>query len=1518
MRRLISLSVSFALTFQSLLAIPAYAHDNSATTQAGSVRAGAVASQHAQAWVQAVDPSSIWDTPTVDRSPGEMERLWLEALQKTNGNPLGRQVSDADKAAYFNMWIERLRHNAFSQGSADPNSRYYTNHPLDVFQLLGQRVHVKNEQAVLDGIASGKPLVKVVDWEKLTLTVVDEKGQPVMRMNPEGRDLRHLIPENRHIQQGRWFGTDVTPGATEGGLYTFELSAQGKKLHSFQNNVNSVAVIGQYLVFLEPSRAMGEHGVLNLSFIDLEYFESAIGKTVLPIFRVPLEIGDLARQPEKLNLRATEQGIEIGDRKISPQVFEFWSHQQQMPFNLMVSLTDPQTYKTSAPLVVELLESWNAAMEDQAKSMDAQFESAGITFDTMRKFQATQLEELKLRAQVGAPAAGGPRENLIKAKEELELEALASLDKIILENNGEVGVIELSDYPTPLAQDARTATAMRLQAAKSLNGQISDDLKAHTSKVKQFGKELIADANFQNAMQSFNQTIAKQRKLSNRISALWTRMTVPQPLGAPKIQQALGMIAASVYHRDSQANEGLEPAAMAKEGIARLLATGKGKVGLAVLVGGGLAAIYPAEAGQFSYQAIEGIRTSMDAVMGWGSNWAYLASETWTKSWAFVSGQALVSAYWVGDNFSHLMTGLSALMGGLLLAAGGMHVIVNTTAFVKSMVKGGWKAHRQEGLNWLKQLKHSFIQYMNEDKKAFYDSLARAEAKKRGLELEISGRAGGPGFKGIFQDAALNDHSILSKAELEHSQLEIELRTADGRNKVKGILHSRGDRHHPNYTDADIKARAWNQFDLTLADGHKLSRALQVTEGDTDRLFTDENLEAGLLATVKSERGEMAARLQNTNWTASEKAELDQIMHALEEGDRQTAATMEKLAQVPLIGRFFQKSDGQIRTLGKALAHFFIGYSSWTHSTRLFGKIWNPWFLIRNIAFRPRAWMTMLAYPNYFNRAVFGAKEGHFASYYNGGTRSILELNLWKKIGGFVIGDKDVKHFLDELNEFEKEVIPVEQTMHAAAMRAAFLKFVEQGADDPDVARALRKGAIVDPMDSRLNNSGFIRNGMRSIGQAVFGTGSSSDKLDKKLSVYLKAYFTRLYDDSMDAYFRKALGPAAEGLSTRELKILAIEKEIDLKISDEDAMNIVREVEAKGEAAAYASQTANDFFGGLWERIKQTHMFKVRKALDPSHNYSLNRYKTAEIQMNNPEAMARATRQYLVSLVVDKPMELLFLLVFLAGVDQGIMKPLHDSMFSENSLFHMGRMPFWNGYFTGIMIALLADVWMKIQMDARLDQQGGFDDVADLTDAKKGYLAYYRKGFLAKDNTWWSNQKFEVKLSLANMPAYFLTALITNLTFLGRFDLDAFATVYKSILFPTGGLAFKLENAFEKSTGYVLGRVPVKYHVDPRVREYRNKAIGKLRFKYNIVYKAYENVVSSLLGNFFAITTDKLGPRSFLRQIYGGYIPTELVVNNVLRPVGRLGGVFETVASGCEVFLTNKHTDAIKIKPKNP
>ncbi len=1518
MRRLISLTVSLALTFQSLLAIPAFAHDNSQPGVQTGVRGSPVASEHAKAWVHAVDPSSIWDTPTVDRAPGELEKLWVDALQKTNGNPLSRQVSDADKAAYFNMWIERLRHNAFAQGSADPESRYYSNHPLDVFQLLGQRVHVKNEQAVLDGIEAGKPILNLVDWQKLTLTILDQQKNPILRINPEGRDIRHLIPEDRVISQGRSFSTDSTTGATPGGLYTFELSAQGRTLHSFQNNVNSVAVIGQYLVFLEPSRALADHGVVNLSFIDLEYFESALGKTVLPVFRVPLEIGDLARQPDKLNLRYTPQGLEIGDKKISPEVFEFFSHLQQMPFNMMVSLTDPQTYKTSAPLVTELIETWNEAMEDQAKSMEAQFESAGISFDLMRKFQATQMEELKLRSQVGANTAGGPHENLTKAKDQLELEALASLDKIILENNGEEGVVDIGEYPTPLAQDAKTATAMRLQAAKALGERISLDVKAHTAKTKKFGVELVADAAFQTAMQNFNQTIAKQRKLSNRMTAFWSRLTVPQPLGAPKIQQALGMIAASVHHKDSQATEGLDRSALAREGIARLLANGKARIALPVLIGAGLAAIYPAEAGQFYYQAIEGVRTSMDAVLGWTSNWGYLTSEAWTKSWAWLNGQVLVSTYWVGNNFANLMTGLSALMGGLLLAAGGLHVVVNTTTFLKSMIKGGWKKYRQENLFWLSQAKRSFIQYINEDKKAFYESLARAEAKKRGLELQISGRADGPGFKGVFQDTALNDHTVLSKAELEHKPLEIELRSADGRYKVKGVLHARGDRHHPNYTDADIKARAWNLFDLTLADGHKLSRALEITEGDTDRLFSDENLEAGINVAVKSERGEMVARLQNLNWTANEKAELDGVMHSLEEADRKWAAKMERLADLPLIGRFFKKSDGEIRTLGKALGHFAIGYSSWTHSTRLFGKIWNPWFLVRNIAFRPRTWMTMMVYPNYFNRTVFGAKEGHFATQYNGGKRTLLELQLWQKIGGFVIGDQDVKSFLKELNEFEKEVIPIEQTLHAAAMRAAFLKFVQKGAEDADVARFLRKGAIVDPMDPRLNNSGAIKGAVGAVGHAVFGNGSSSDKIDKKLSVYFKAYFTKLYDDSMDAYFRKALGPQAEGLSTKELKVLAIQKEVDLKVSDEDAIELVKEVESRGEVEQYASQTAEDFFGGAWERIKQTHMFKVRKALDPSHNYSLNRYKTAEIQMDNPEAMARATRQYLVSLVVDKPMELIFLLLFVAAVDQGVNKPLHDAAFSENSLFHMSRMVFWNGYFTGIMIALLADVWMKIQMDARLDQTGGFDDVADQADAKKGFLAYYRKSFFAKDNTWWSNQKYEVKLSLANMPAYFLTALVTNLAFLGRFDLDSFVTVYKSILLPTGGLAFKLENSFEKSTAYVLGRVPVKFHVDPRVREYRNKAIGKLRFKYNLVYKAYENTVSSLLGNLFNITTEKLGPRSFVRQFYGGYFPTELLVNNVLRPVGRLGGVFEKVAAGCELFLTNNHTDAVKIEPKKP
>ena len=88
----------------------------------------------------------------------------------------------------------------------------------------------------------------------------------------------HKDPVNMPHYTGKSF---VIPQNSQE-LYNFNISYQGQVLHRFSNNIQWISFVGPYLVFMEPSRVYKNKA--ELSFIDLSYFHSAIGKTALPVF----------------------------------------------------------------------------------------------------------------------------------------------------------------------------------------------------------------------------------------------------------------------------------------------------------------------------------------------------------------------------------------------------------------------------------------------------------------------------------------------------------------------------------------------------------------------------------------------------------------------------------------------------------------------------------------------------------------------------------------------------------------------------------------------------------------------------------------------------------------------------------------------------------------------------------------------------------------------------------------------------------------------------------------------------------------------------------------------------------------------------------------------------------------------------------------------------------------------------------------------------------------------------------
>ncbi len=1472
-------------------------------------------------------PYTVWDQKA-DRTAGEIEQQWSEALRRHQDQVFSNHVPDIEKAETFDLWIERLRANAFYGESANSGSGYYANHPLDSFGVLGQTVlteAVFRDQSsigsyfapltkALKALARGgkaavnavgqttsnmisstlgsspmitasadvaepevdrstseiqwRPYFSYVDWTKLVFELRNSKGEALVQMNPMGSDLSRIHPGTGLRAGEREF--NQAQGSSE--PLTFDLLYQGQLLHAFKNNVRNVATFGRYLVFLEPNRYNSELGFVNLSFIDLEYFKSAIGKTVLPIFRLPIQVqGPKRGQDFPVNFQVTENGLKVNDQIISNEVFEFYSWMQQLTFNTTVSLVDPRFYQSTEKILESLVQQFDASLTQTAEGMQDQLENAGVSLGLFQSFKDEMSKQLKVRAQIGAKKSEDPRE-VDRTHQRLSSEALRLIDQELLKLD------PLSSSAKVLDQEKRLES-FRLNADK-----LGADAKAQIQRAYQFGQSLQNDASFQRMLQGYNQTIESQSKLSNRLDLLWSKMFQPNPLGAPKIQRALGLVAAGVTSQDALAPNGktlAQRCAMTKEGILELVANPKSRMALEVATGAALCTLYPAEASQFVFHSLDLGRNLMNGMMGWMDSMTSITKSAWEQSWAFLNPGVLVNAYASTDKFQRLAVGVGALYGALLSLAGSMHILVNGYHYGKALNNGLWQETRKEGLGVFASLKQSFVKYIAGDKQAYLDALSRADKKRRGQLTHIQ-LSGGNSFKGLFRSSKANDFAALGEAARKNENVKLSLTLPDGRG-----LEAQSSR--------DLGGSDSFTVEMDLPDGTRLKQSFTPLKGDWTEVISDEALKSGMGLEIRTGKSTLEGALQNTEWTQAEEASILAFLEGQAKTDSEFSKKFNVVKKIPGISRLFKQGDGSIQTLGQALRHFMFGYSSWTHSTKLFGQIWNPWFIMRNFWLRPRAWLTVMYYPNLFNRAVW---NGGIATYFDGGKRPITELNVTQKIYKFA---KEFPYYtgvddeLAQLERFEKEVVPVQQVIHAAAIKQAFMALTEMGLKDPDYVRILTQGGDVNPYDPKFR------------------------KLGKKLKVFFESYFKFAFEESLRAHLEQTAGTAS-GLGDKDLKRIVAASKNSIQIGAAEAEELVRLVSERNKIRDRSTKVADEFFSGLWERTKLDHGKKVMRAMDSQFNYSLNRYKTAATQMQNEEAMARATRQYMVGLVVDKPIELLLTFLFIAGVDEGVLKPLHEEAFGPDSAFYVSRYVFWNGYFTGIMISLLADVWMKIQMDSRIDSMGGFDHVPTPEQYKKGFMSYYIHNLKAEDNKWWDNQKLEMKLAFVNMPAYFLTAMVSNLATLGRFDLDSFVSVYKGALLPTGGLAFKLDQGFEKSANFVVGGIDSKFHSDPRIQEFRNQKIGRLRLAYNFMYKTFfENPLGNLIMNWMTVPVEGIGPRAWMRVWYPNeMLPTELVVNYGTQPLQNMtpkGSFVNNMALSCESLLTTNHTDAIKLKP---
>jgi hypothetical protein len=564
---------------------------------------------------------------------------------------------------------------------------------------------------------------------------------------------------------------------------------------------------------------------------------------------------------------------------------------------------------------------------------------------------------------------------------------------------------------------------------------------------------------------------------------------------------------------------------------------------------------------------------------------------------------------------------------------------------------------------------------------------------------------------------------------------------------------------------------------------------------------------------------------------------------------------------------FYEK---EIQSFSQALSHFLFSFASLTQSGSFFVNFWNSGYVIRALVFKPRIIPYIVLYPRYFSVALQSRKKNvHIPSDLNGGKDSVLKLlSDFIEIEGNGITSSvrfSTKEERQAKQERRRKALQLEKNLEAKAIDW--------------VHRSMLTAEVFDSGNSKVWNR-KIQN--------------LTDKALLKEALIDRSYLYWAYKLYMERFVKWAI----EDVSMESIGFDKWFEQVSKSEDFKEALNdIKQEAERKTKRGLYH-----------WENFLLRYEMRALKSVSPDNSLAFERFNEVKVQMKKPLAMARAIRSTVASILVDRPIELVFLLFFVAGVEGDLVRPIHQEMNGPNSLFYLSKYHFFSGYLHGMITGFLYETWMKLQYDARLDHTGVFANVPQGENRRLSFRAYYLTNLNSEDNTWWKNQWYISKLAWANMGVATLSYAGSQLLYLGRVDLDLYFAGYLMFFFsPFAGIFAKLENAFEKSANWVLRDIPSKYHKHPSVVKYSERAQARLRFRYNLWFAIYENSVEYLISNLKSMESQAFGTRGFSRWLLGGYTFTELAVSQLDK--AEKVPLLEKPARFCRELFTKNFTD---------
>ena len=1291
-------------------------------------------------------------------------------------------VEDAAKilVQMHNDEIESLRSLIFSEGS----KKVYQEHALDTFSLLGQTVKKGKK------IEVPTPYFRYVNPEKIKIEITDESEKTIDSLDRNGK---------------RIFKMDSNKN------YSFKISYKDTVIHTFLHKIKWIALLDNYIVFSQPDHSSKKSP--PISFIDLEYFSSALGKTTLPIFKIPFDSKSKKKQSFSIDLHET--GLKINSKTITSEEFSFFSKLQQMAFSTMVSLVDPSTYSDVKPILKDMVNVYSESFEDSNSSLISSFNNEKKdSYETLKQFLQ---ESLYLKEKTGA------------------------------------------------AQDVTGPYGIFLEATRELKKEEGREV------MKKFSEHLDKDKAFQSALLDTFQTKELQQKMSQRLLIFLAQITSPRPLGAPKIRTALAMIANSanpMLNRGASEDSIRSRTELLKKGVKHFLSNGKTQIGLPILTGLGLGAAYP-EIGAMLYQPLSVVGT-------WTSHFTEVMKVFAEGTTAFTNVSNLQETYISDGRWVQLAIGTGAVFGIILASLGSFHFVTNANHYIKNFTKSKTES-----------FKNHFINYIYKEKEKFMQNLSSAELRKIGLNMDVV-LSDGTIYKGLFRSHETWKH--LLNNFLSDTSIKIHFKSKSG-DRFPLLLRALKE---GEVTDSEMVI-----IKIKVSEDEKIQREFVLNEGYLEDYFKykkqpSEKNKKQISKEVEAEEEVKISdlRIEGTKFNISGDFLDADFSKAEEAYIRDILKEIKKEKKQKDTGHEEEFSKAEITTLGKAIAHLFLGYSSWSKTFGVLATGWNRFFIARSFVIRPFTSATLLINSNYYNRTY---KQSHKPTKLNGGfgfSTSIIKDYL--SLATTKNKRHSIKQDIKRLRDFEAQIIPVERQYLKAATEQAFIAIAKQSVTNPELLDALGSGVSYAP-SKVLNKS-----------------------KNKKHKLFFRAYQEELFNKAMLDYLEEHTGIKANATKIKKDFIKQLDREIELpKESLQEVRDRVQKIVQQNDIESEALATTKGpktFF----KRRKLIHDMKVENVLNPKKNLIMERFDVAEKGIADPEGMARVSRQQLSKLVIDKPIEYIILLLIYAGIDQGLLRILHSDMFSEEAFFHISRYAVWFGFFSNFTLDVFSGGWGKIQQDSRLDELGGFDSVPTEEDINKKFAKtrWFLKQLVSKDNSFLSNYLFSARVMISSIPAFAVVFFTLSMVALGRFDLDSFIGVYLvALLFGLPAVEYKFENAFEKSANFALKDL-IKKGMDfnknkkllshPLVQSHKSKELVKMRAVYNAKYSILFDNPSIFMQEALANLNTTLGTRALQRLFFGGHLMTDYIVG-ALDSIERAHLLPSSVTSSCkELFIKNR------------